>query len=66
MQTVIGSIFLLFFLLSVKMPIPRNNPEPISVDDITEETKGFIKKVIDDVGKSNASKQLVLGGASGW
>ncbi|KDR16193.1 hypothetical protein L798_09609, partial [Zootermopsis nevadensis] len=34
--------------------------------DISNGTKGFIDKVLGDVGKSSAVKQLLLGSISGW
>ncbi|XP_021925864.1 FUN14 domain-containing protein 2 isoform X2 [Zootermopsis nevadensis] len=38
----------------------------IDIDDISNGTKGFIDKVLGDVGKSSAVKQLLLGSISGW
>lgn len=38
----------------------------INIDDIANGTKGFIDKVLGDVGKSSAVKQLLIGSISGW
>ncbi|XP_069678105.1 FUN14 domain-containing protein 1 isoform X2 [Periplaneta americana] len=40
--------------------------ELISIDEVAKETKGFIDRVLGDVGKSSATKQLVIGSISGW
>jgi hypothetical protein len=36
------------------------------IDEISNDTKGFIDRVLGDVGKSSATKQLLLGSISGW
>jgi FUN14 domain-containing protein 1 len=36
------------------------------IDEIFNDTKGFIDRVLGDVGKSSATKQLLLGSISGW
>uniref|UniRef100_A0A0K8SUU4 FUN14 domain-containing protein 1 n=2 Tax=Lygus hesperus TaxID=30085 RepID=A0A0K8SUU4_LYGHE len=43
-----------------------DDSEPINVDDLSKEAKNLIDRVIKDVGKSSATKQLVVGFASGW
>ncbi|XP_067008437.1 FUN14 domain-containing protein 1 [Anabrus simplex] len=40
--------------------------ELINIDEVAKETKSFIDKVLGDVGKSSATKQLLIGTASGW
>ncbi|KAI5640539.1 FUN14 family domain-containing protein [Phthorimaea operculella] len=46
----------------------RPKPEDASEDakKIVDEAKGFIEKAIKDIGKTSATKQLILGTASGW
>lgn len=54
------------------MPIPRAKPteaevdDAISVDEVKKEAKGFIDKIIKDVGKTSATQQIAIGTASGW
>lgn len=43
-----------------------DSDETLNIDDVSAEAKNLIDKVIKDVGKSSASKQLLIGGASGW
>lgn len=38
----------------------------LTMDDVSKEAKGLIDKVISDVGKSSATRQLIFGSASGW
>lgn len=33
---------------------------------IVDDAKNFIEKAISDIGKTSATKQLILGTASGW
>ncbi|KAL1123382.1 hypothetical protein AAG570_002464 [Ranatra chinensis] len=47
----------------------RNDPDDkdlITIDDVSKEAKGLIDKVIKDVGKTSATKQLIIGCTSGW
>lgn len=37
-----------------------------SKDEVVEEVKGILAKVVDDVGKASTARQLVIGGATGW
>lgn len=52
------------------MPIPRAKPteteDEISVDEVKKEAKGFIDKIMKDVGKTSATQQIAIGTASGW
>ncbi|XP_034243544.1 FUN14 domain-containing protein 1 [Thrips palmi] len=52
------------------MPIPRAKAaeavDDISVDEVKKEAKGFIDKIIKDVGKTSATQQIAIGTASGW
>jgi FUN14 domain-containing protein 1 len=36
------------------------------IDEISNDTKGFIDRVLGDVGKSSSTIQLLLGSISGW
>lgn len=38
----------------------------ISIDEVSNEAKGLIDRVLGDVGKSSATKQLIIGSISGW
>lgn len=43
-----------------------SNSEPITMDDVQKEAKNIVEKVIKDVGKASATKQLIIGCTSGW
>ncbi|BES91586.1 Hypothetical proteinN14 domain containing 1 [Nesidiocoris tenuis] len=43
-----------------------DDADSITVDELSKEAKNIVEKVIKDVGKSSATKQLVVGFASGW
>jgi hypothetical protein len=47
-------------------PEVKKSNDSISIDDIPNGAKGFIDKVVGDVGKTSAVKQLLLGSISGW
>jgi len=38
----------------------------LNVDEVTKEAKGLIDRILGDVGKSSATKQLLIGTISGW
>lgn len=38
----------------------------LNVDEVTREAKGLIDRILGDVGKSSATKQLIIGSISGW
>jgi len=38
----------------------------LNVDEVTKEAKGLIDRILGDVGKSSATKQLIIGSISGW
>ncbi|GLH14388.1 Uncharacterized protein GBIM_18804 [Gryllus bimaculatus] len=44
----------------------KEEDDIIDMDKVAEDTKSFIDKVLGDVSKSSASRQLVMGTASGW
>jgi len=52
------------------MPTPIKKPSPeedlINLDEVSKEAKSIIDKVIKDVGRAPASRQLAIGCASGW
>lgn len=51
--------------------VRRSNKEEeendlLNVDEVTKEAKGLIDRILGDVGKSSATKQLIIGSISGW
>ncbi|KAK9505072.1 hypothetical protein O3M35_009216 [Rhynocoris fuscipes] len=48
------------------MPSRAEETDPITIDEVSREAKSIVEKVIKDVGKTSATKQLILGCASGW
>uniref|UniRef100_A0A1B6CZR6 FUN14 domain-containing protein n=1 Tax=Clastoptera arizonana TaxID=38151 RepID=A0A1B6CZR6_9HEMI len=38
----------------------------LTMDDVSKEAKGLVDKILSDVGKSSATKQLLFGSISGW
>ncbi|KAG8229707.1 hypothetical protein J437_LFUL009832 [Ladona fulva] len=44
----------------------ENDKELAKVEEMAKTTKGLIEKILGDVSKSSAGKQIALGGASGW
>jgi len=40
--------------------------ELLNVGEVTKEAKGLIDRILGDVGKSSATKQLIIGSISGW
>lgn len=36
------------------------------MEEVSKEAQGIIDKVVKDVGKSSATRQLIIGSASGW
>ncbi|XP_073991241.1 FUN14 domain-containing protein 1-like isoform X2 [Rhodnius prolixus] len=49
----------------INQPKPSDT-EPVTMDDVSREAKTLVEKVINDVGKTSATKQLIFGCASGW
>ena len=37
-----------------------------NIDEVKEEVKNILAKVVDDVGKTSALRQLMIGGTTGW
>lgn len=36
------------------------------IDEVTDEFKSILEKVVEDVGKASAIRQLIIGGTTGW
>ena len=43
-----------------------NNDAGPSSEEVAEEVRSIISKVVDDIGKGPAIRQLMIGGAAGW
>ena len=54
----------IFVLLGIKMT--SSNSAGPSSDEVAEEVRSIISKVVDDIGKGPAVRQLMIGGAAGW
>lgn len=39
---------------------------PVTMEEVEKEAKSLIEKIVKDVGKASASKQLIFGCTSGW
>lgn len=48
------------------MAKPRTEDASEDAKKIVDDAKNFIEKAIADIGKTSATKQLILGTASGW
>lgn len=48
------------------MARPRNGDAAEDAKKIVDDAKNFIEKAIADIGQTSATKQLILGTASGW
>lgn len=59
-----------FVALNMPTVTRRSNSDEsdaaVTLDEVSKEAQSLIDKVVKDVGKSSASKQLIIGGASGW
>lgn len=44
----------------------QRNQNIVTMDDVEKEAKSFIERVLGDVSKSSATKQIILGASSGW
>lgn len=38
----------------------------ITMEEVSKEAKSLIEKVVGDVGKTSATRQLIIGTTSGW
>ncbi|XP_012058721.1 PREDICTED: FUN14 domain-containing protein 1 [Atta cephalotes] len=59
------------FFKRTKMPIPKKNKEDANKEayssiDASQEAKSFLEKIMGDVSKSSATKQIIIGTTSGW
>lgn len=48
------------------MAKPKTEDASEEAKKIVDDAKNFIEKAIGDIGKTSATKQLILGTASGW
>lgn len=48
------------------MAKPKKDETAEEAKKIVDDAKNFIEKAIADIGKTSATKQLILGTASGW
>lgn len=48
------------------MAKPKKDDTSEEAKKIVDDAKNFIEKAIADIGKTSATKQLILGTASGW
>lgn len=39
---------------------------PVTMEEVEKEAKSIVEKIVKDVGKASASKQLIFGCTSGW
>lgn len=46
-------------------PSNNNSNSPVA-DEVAEEVQSILAKVVDDVGKTSAIRQLIIGGTTGW
>ncbi|RZF39243.1 hypothetical protein LSTR_LSTR010337 [Laodelphax striatellus] len=53
-------------MTSRKAQKEAENKDFIDMDEVSKEAQGIIDKVVKDVGKSSATRQLIIGSASGW
>ena len=58
------------FMCRIKMSLPSSkkgkDDANREVSDIAKDAKGIIDKILGDVSKTSATKQIVIGTASGW
>lgn len=47
-------------------PAKKNMDIDKAMDDVEKEAKTLIERVLGDVSKTSASKQIILGASSGW
>ncbi|CAH0562431.1 unnamed protein product [Brassicogethes aeneus] len=50
----------------IKSSKEDKNKEIINMADINKDAKSYIEKILGDVSKTSATKQIVLGASSGW
>ncbi|KAJ8950303.1 hypothetical protein NQ318_021160 [Aromia moschata] len=44
----------------------RSNKDIVTMDDVGKEAKTIIERILGDVSKTSATKQIILGATSGW
>lgn len=47
------------------MSLPKKSKNEAN-DDISKDAKSLLDKILGDVSKSSATKQIILGASSGW
>lgn len=58
------------FRVSMSLPVSKRSKESANIEthemDVSKEAKSIIDKILGDVSKTSATKQIVIGTASGW
>lgn len=44
----------------------KSNKDIVRMDEVGKEAKSIIEKILGDVSKTSATKQIILGASSGW
>ncbi|XP_043287775.1 FUN14 domain-containing protein 1 isoform X3 [Venturia canescens] len=56
--------------VSMSLPVSKRSKESANIEthdmDVSKEAKSIIDKILGDVSKTSATKQIVIGTASGW
>ncbi|XP_043287774.1 FUN14 domain-containing protein 2 isoform X2 [Venturia canescens] len=59
-----------FKRVSMSLPVSKRSKESANIEthdmDVSKEAKSIIDKILGDVSKTSATKQIVIGTASGW
>lgn len=52
----------------MSLPVSKKGKEDANreVSDVAKDAKSFLEKILGDVSKTSATKQIVIGTASGW
>lgn len=51
---------------SSKSAKDKSNKDIVTMDDVGKEAKSIIERILGDVSKTSATKQIILGASSGW
>ncbi|KAJ8981478.1 hypothetical protein NQ317_007004 [Molorchus minor] len=49
-----------------KLAKDRTNKDIVTMNDVGKEAKSIIERILGDVSKTSATKQIILGASSGW
>ncbi|XP_031786182.1 FUN14 domain-containing protein 1 isoform X3 [Nasonia vitripennis] len=54
--------------IKMSLPVSKKGKEDANreVSDVAKDAKSFLEKILGDVSKTSATKQIVIGTASGW